>query len=142
MKKGTLSFWIIFILVLSVLSAGCFSGRFVNHEIILTTDMQYNGSYTEKTGDVIDTYNVTVRIVNSDQVAVARKVRIDRFTYCNDLNETYMTCIEDKKFLENIGDMKPRETIIRQSSFERPAWQSVPGEKFCLTYSASSYYPF
>lgn len=141
MKKGILSILVLLILISTILSAGCsynmYHYRANNPDINVTPDIQYNGSYKEKTGVVVDTYIVSVLVFNNNRGRVARDVRFDRFTYCNDQNITFMTCIEDKKFLAGIGDIKPKDKKILYTNFERPAWQSVPGEKFTLTYSVS-----
>jgi hypothetical protein len=143
MKKNMLSVWIIFILLLSIIIAGCSSNtyRSDNPDIILTANLQNNGSYTKNYVDVENKYLVTVNIFNNG-IYIAKNVQIDQFSYCNNRQDfPFHNCISDNNFLIDIGDLQPNETKIRYYNFERSAWIFIADEKYDINYRVSSEYP-
>jgi len=143
LKKDVLPSWIIFFLFLSIIIAGCTSNtyRSNNPDIVLTANFQHNGTYTENLVDVKNRYVVTVNIFNNG-TSIAKNVQIDHFSYCNNQKSfPFHNCITDKSFLNNIGDLHPKETKTRYYNFERSAWINIPDEKYDIVCTVSSEYP-
>jgi hypothetical protein len=143
MNKNISLIGLISILLLSIIIAGCNSTTYRdnNSNIILTANFQNNGSYTKNYVDVENKYLLIVNIFNNSNYT-AKNVKIEHFSYCNNQKDfPFRNCINDKSFLTDIGDIKPKETKIRYYNFERSAWIVIIDEKYNLTYKVSSDFP-
>jgi hypothetical protein len=119
MKKIALIIGITSFFFISIFFTGCLSNtyRSPNPDIIVTADIQYNGTYTKNLVDVENKYLVTVTIFNNSNFT-AKNVEIEKFSYCNNQNDLLRNCINDDSFLAAIGDLKPKESKIRYYNFE------------------------
>lgn len=140
-----MNFWrmssrIFMILIFLTIIAGCATTtttvRSANPNIIMTAGVQQNGSYTKNLVDVENKYLVTLKITNNGS-EIAKNVKIDHFSYCNNQVSFAHVCINDTL---NIGDLRPSETVIRYKNFERSGYLPIFSEKYQLDFEASSEY--
>jgi LPS O-antigen subunit length determinant protein (WzzB/FepE family) len=127
-KMGLLVITLIFI----IFCAACVS-RVENPLIEVTATQQQTGTHVVNYVDVENTYVISFNITNNASV-IAKNVKI-KYSYCDD-NRFKQYCHNGS--INDIGDLQPYQSIIREVAYDRTALNPIVFEKFQLRYSADS----